>query len=83
MFAENDLHRKSCCFKQYLNDILNEILSAKETEGIVFIPASPVSERKYEILKMSPEKMPNQKCRVSYRCFPIHPEKQREQRLVG
>jgi len=38
MFAENDLHRKSCCFKQYLNDILNEILRGKETEGIVSFP---------------------------------------------
>ena len=58
MFAENDLHRKSCCFKQYLNDILNEILSAKETEGIVFIPASPVSARISEFLTRSPEKWP-------------------------
>jgi hypothetical protein len=44
MLAEHNLHRNSCRFEQYLNDILNEILSGKESRGS-FIPASPASVR--------------------------------------
>ena len=58
MLAKKDLHRNSCCFKQYLNDILNEILSGKSRQRDSVHPRQPVSARISDFLTRSPDKWP-------------------------
>jgi hypothetical protein len=64
MIAEKDLHRNSCCFRLHLSDILNEILSGKQSRGSSFSPTSPASARIPDFTR-SPEKCLRQKCRAS------------------